>query len=217
MGYKRTLFQIARPIISALDEFSGVKSFGENYICGADQIPADVRHCIVFGAGLREDQSVSLILRERLDKAIETGTLRGSIIFLLTGGEDEVEVMKNYLLANSTFSASRILCDGRGHTTYQSLSHAKKKFGIDAAMAVSNSFHLPRCVFIGRMVGMKLWGVEIPPKNMDRRRRYEEYESVARIKAWLQAKLLGRLRPLREFISSSGRALSIRNGTRSLL
>jgi SanA protein len=207
MGYKRTLFQIARPVIGALDKFSGVKQFGDRYICAADRIPADVLHCVVFGAGLREDRSVSLILRERLDKAIETGTARRDLIFLLTGGEDEVEVMKNYLLANSTCSESRILCDGRGYTTYQSLCHAKEKFGIDAAMAVSNSFHLPRCVFIGRMAGMKIWGVEIPPKNMDRRRRYEEYESVARIKAWLQARLLGWLRPLREFTNRNGRAL----------
>lgn len=195
LRYKRTIFRIVKPAVSALDDFSGVKKFSVNYICAINKIPTDVQYCIVFGAGLRKDRSVSQILRERMDKAIEAGSGRTHTIFLLTGGDDEVEVMKNYLLANSKVSESRILCDGRGHTTYQSLCRAREKFGIESAMVVSNSFHLPRCVFIGRMLGMKIWGVEIQAKNVDKRQRYEEYELAARIKAWIQAKLLMRYRP----------------------
>ncbi len=177
-----------------MDDFSGVKKYGGNYICTINKIPPDVQYCIVFGAGIRKDRTVSQILRERLDKAIEAGSSRVHTIFLLTGGEDEVEVMKDYLLANSKVSESRILCDGFGHTTYQSLCRAREKFGIEAAMVVSNSFHLPRCVFTGRMLGMKIWGVEIQAKNVDKRQRYEEYELAARIKAWIQSKLMMRYR-----------------------
>lgn len=192
MGYKRTIFRIAKPAVRVIDNFAGVKKFGEKYICPIKEIHPSLQYCIVFGAGIRKDKLVSQILQERLDKAIEAGIVRINTIFLLTGGEDEVEVMKKYMLANSKISESRILCDDGGHTTYQSLCRAKEMFGIEAAMAVSNSFHLPRCVFIGRMLGMKMWGVEISAKNIDKRQCYEEYELAARIKAWLQTKLLRR-------------------------
>ena len=192
MGYKRTAFRIAKPVISVLDNISGIKKYSGNYICAPNGILPHVQYCIVFGARIRADHSVSQILQERLDKAIEVGIVRMNIIFMLTGVEDEVAAMKQYMQARGKIPENRILCDTCGYTTYQSLLNARDKFGIATAMAVSNSFHLPRCVFIGRKLGMQIWGVEISPKNIDKRQRYEEYESLARIKAWLQTKLPGR-------------------------
>lgn len=195
MGYKRTIFRIARPAVRVLDNFSGVKKIAQNYICSINEIPPPVHSCIVFGAAIWKNNVVSQILQERLNKAIEVGVARLNTLFLMTGGDDEVEVMKTYLLTNSHIPEHRILCDGGGHTTYRSLCRAKEKFGIEAAMAVSNSFHLPRCVFIGRRLGIDMWGVEIPAKNSDQRQGYEDYESAARIKAWLQTKLRWRRQP----------------------
>lgn len=192
MGYKRTAFIITKPAIRVLDNISGIKKYSGNYICAPNGILPHMQYCIVFGARIRADHSVSQILQERLDKAIEVGIDRMNIIFLLTGIEDEVAAMKEYMQAKGEIPEDRILCDTGGYTTYQSLLNARDKFGIATAMAVSNSFHLPRCVFIGRKLGMQIWGVEISPKNVDRRQRYEEYESLARIKAWLQTKLPGR-------------------------
>lgn len=186
MGYKRTIIRIATPLTRVLDDFLGVKKFAKIYICPINEIPSQVQYCIVFGAAIWKDNVVSQILQERLNKAIEISAVRTNTIFLMTGGKVEVEVMKKYMLTNSKITKSLIICDGGGHTTYHSLCRAKEKFGIKAAMAVSNSFHLPRCVFIGRKLGIKLWGAEIAEKNIYQRQCYEEYEVAARIKAWLQ-------------------------------
>jgi SanA protein len=199
MGYKKTIIRIATPVTRVLDDFLGIKKFTKNYICPINEIPSQVQYCIVFGAAIWKDNVVSQILQERLNKAIEVSIARINTLFLMTGGDAEVEVMKKYMLTNSKITESLIICDGGGHTTYQSLCRAKEKFGIEAAMAVSNSFHLPRCVFIGRKLGIKMWGAEIPAKNIDQRQGYEEYEVAARIKAWLQTKL-----PRRHQSSASG-------------
>ncbi len=116
---------------------------------------------LILGAGIN-NQSPSIYLQDRLDKAIELYTKDKVKTLLISGDDgndrdDEITAMKNYLLAHN-IPQDKILIDTAGYNTYSSMYRAKNIFGLDTITIITQNYHLDRSVFIARVLGLYSYG-----------------------------------------------------------
>ncbi|MGC6488617.1 MAG: SanA/YdcF family protein, partial [Planctomycetota bacterium] len=76
-------------------------------------------------------------------------------------GEDEVGAMRRWLIARGV-PAAAILDDPDGLRTIDSVRNCRGRLGMASALLVSNDFHVPRMVFLGRRLGLDAYGVAAP-------------------------------------------------------
>jgi SanA protein len=126
-------------------------------------IPAR-RAAIIFGAGLLRDGSPTAILRDRVQRGANL-YFAGKAEKLLMSGDNrfveynEPEAMRQYAL-DLGVPAEAIVLDYAGRRTYDSCYRAKAIFGVDAAILVTQEFHLPRAIFLCNMLGVEGLGVD---------------------------------------------------------
>lgn len=118
---------------------------------------------MVPGASVLADGTPSGILQDRLDTAIDLYTAGKAKKFLLSGdsGEanyNEVSAMRAYLLSKNILPED-IFLDHAGYDTFDSVYRAKNIYGVTDVLIVSQNFHLPRVVYLGRAVGLAATGV----------------------------------------------------------
>ncbi|MDD4358685.1 MAG: ElyC/SanA/YdcF family protein, partial [Candidatus Pacebacteria bacterium] len=106
---------------------------------------------LVLGARVYNDRA-SDIFKDRLDSAIELYAQKKAKKILVSGDHgtksyDEVNIAKSYLLSNN-IKEEDIFLDHAGFDTYDSLYRAKEVFQINNAIIISQSFHLPRALYI---------------------------------------------------------------------
>ncbi|WP_309050345.1 ElyC/SanA/YdcF family protein [Streptomyces sp.] len=117
---------------------------------------------LVFGAGLWNGRPTPY-LAHRLDTAAElyrTGKVR---VLLVTGDNsrtayDEPSAMRAYLTARGVPDA-RIVSDYAGFDTWDSCVRARRVFGVDRAVLVSQDFHVKRAVALCERAGVEAYGV----------------------------------------------------------
>ena len=122
------------------------------------------RVAIVFGAGLRHDGTPTAMLRDR----VLTGAdlyFSGKVDKLLMSGDNrfieynEPEAMRQFALCVGVPDEA-IVVDYAGRRTYDTCYRAKAIFGLDAALLVTQRFHLPRALYLCNMLGVQTLGVE---------------------------------------------------------
>lgn len=118
---------------------------------------------LVLGCQVMEDGSLSLMLKDRLDKAVELykqGIAEKIIVSGDHGREeyDEVNAMKNYLIENE-IPSENIFMDHAGFSTYESLYRAGYIFKVEKLTVVTQEYHLYRAVYIGNKLGIETYGV----------------------------------------------------------
>ena len=128
---------------------------------GADAVRAPV--AIVLGAAVHADGRPSPWLAHRLDIAADLYTSGRTEAILVSGdnrrvGYDEPTVMRNYLTSKGIPSQA-IALDYAGFDTYDTCVRARRIFGIERALLVTQDFHEPRAVAICRSVGLSVDGV----------------------------------------------------------
>lgn len=119
---------------------------------------------VVFGAGLWQGKPTPY-LAHRLDAAAElyrSGKVR---VVLVTGdnsrvGYDEPDAMRTYLTARGV-PDGRIVSDYAGFDTWDSCVRAKRIFGVDRAVLVSQGFHIRRAIALCRTAGIDAYGVGV--------------------------------------------------------
>lgn len=141
---------------------------------------------IVLGAGLRADGTPSQWLAGRLAHGAELYRL-GKVQAILVSGDnsrgdyDEVTAMEDWLIANGV-PAERVVRDHAGFDTWDSCTRAKRIFGIDEALVVTQPFHLRRAVYLCREAGIDAHGVAAPATG-GKTTRNELREALASVKA----------------------------------
>ena len=117
---------------------------------------------IVFGAGLAPGGEPSPILAERLEAAHELWRSGRVGRLLLTGNtdpyHDEIRAMRRYLV-KSGLPETAVSSDLEGTSTFDSCWRARSVFGVQRAILVTQSFHLPRALYLARAAGMDVVGV----------------------------------------------------------
>ncbi|TNY38207.1 SanA/YdcF family protein [Thermomonospora catenispora] len=122
--------------------------------------PAPV--AIVLGAGIWGDRP-SPFLAGRLDVALRLYR-EGKVKVILVSGDnsrreyDEPTVMWRYLVERGV-PGEKVVRDYAGFDTWDSCVRAKRIFGVDRAIVVSQVFHLPRAVALCRAAGVRAVGV----------------------------------------------------------
>lgn len=144
---------------------------------------------LVFGAGLRRDGSPTAILRDRVQSAVELYQT-GKVQKLLMSGDNsymdynEPGAMREYALSLGVPEADIVL-DYAGRRTYDTCYRAKEIFGIQSAIAVTQSFHLSRAVYSCRGMGMDITGYAA--QNSTFRKSSHLYWNIREIPAILVA------------------------------
>ena len=155
-------------------------------IVGADVVSGEYDCILVLGAGLRPDGTPSDMLRDRLDTAIDLYERGACDTILLSGdrsGEDydEVSAMKDYCLSRSV-PEENIETDETGFSTYESLENAIDVHGYDDIIAVTQSYHLHRAIYIAEQMGAEVVGVSADVRSYRGQTMREVREIAARIK-----------------------------------
>ncbi len=118
---------------------------------------------IVFGAGLRRNGQPTAVLHDRVLAAARLYQL-GKVERVLMSGTrssdwyDEPAAMRA-LAMELGVPEQAILTDGEGTRTFLTCLRAKQVFGIDQALLVSQSFHLPRALATCAGLGIEAQGV----------------------------------------------------------
>ena len=142
---------------------------GKKKIAKTDELQALDADCIlIFGAGVRPDKSPSPMLSDRLDEGVRLYNegIAKKIIVSGDHGEvdyDEVNVMKNYLVAAGVPSED-IFMDHAGFSTYESVYRAKEVFGAQKIIMVTQKYHIYRALFIAKSLGIDALGAPSDPR-----------------------------------------------------
>ncbi len=121
------------------------------------------RVAIVFGAGIYNNGRLSGMLRDRMDTAIDLYQA-GKVEKLLLSGDnrvveyDEPSAMMEYAIAQGV-PAADIQPDYAGRRTYDTCYRANAVFQVQAAILVTQQFHLPRALFLCDQLGVQAVGV----------------------------------------------------------
>jgi len=135
-------------------------------------VPSE-RVAIVFGAGLWRDGSPTPVLRDRVATAAEL-YFAGKVERILMSGDNQVvtynepAAMREYALELGV-PGEDIVLDFAGRRTYDTCYRARDIFGLDAAILVTQEFHLPRALYICNRLGVESTGVGADQRVYNRR------------------------------------------------
>ncbi len=143
---------------------------------------------IVLGAAVLRSGALSAVFLDRADAAIALYRAGKGQKILVSGDNstaehNEVDPARTYLVSQGIPEAD-IFLDHAGFDTYSTMYRAREVFGVTSAIVATQTFHLPRALFIARTLGIDAVGyradnVHLLPRN-------EVRESLARVKAVLE-------------------------------
>lgn len=147
--------------VAGLAPITGLHLYAGNRVRTVDDVPhEDVT--MVLGAGVHGDRPSDLLAR-RLDVALALYRAGKTRVILVSGDGggnryDETRVMRRYL-ADRGIPQHRIVTDESGFSTWESCIRAKRVYGIDRVIVVTQSFHLRRALGLCRAAGISAYGV----------------------------------------------------------
>jgi len=133
-----------------------------------DEIHENTKYMVVLGAGLN-GSTPSLMLKTRLDKAVEVLRESDDLKVIVTGGKGvgetitEAYAMKEYLIRHGV-DESRIYMEDKSTSTDENLKFAKELIkeiddDIDEIILISSEFHLYRARVIAQRHGFDISAV----------------------------------------------------------
>ena len=141
-----------------------VKGTVKGRIVETDGLPDEEFDCImVLGCQVKEGGKPSHMLRDRLQRGVETYQYGASEKLLMSGDHgrtdyNEVETMKQYAIDEGVESEN-IFMDHAGFSTYESIYRAKEVFGVKKMVIITQEYHLYRALYIAEKLGIEAYGV----------------------------------------------------------
>lgn len=163
-----------------------IQTIEQNKIYALDKVP-EQEVAIVFGAGLKKDGTPSDALKDRLTVAAELYQA-GSIQKILVSGDNrfenynEPDVMSAYLQTQFGIPAEAIAEDYAGRRTYDTCIRAKTIWNVDAAILITQDFHLPRALYTCESLGIDSVGVSASLQPYLFQKWYHQRETLATLK-----------------------------------
>lgn len=157
------------------------------HILAPEALEGEKADCIlVLGALVWEDGRPSQVLMDRLDTAIALYNAGVSDRLLMSGDHgsvdyDEVGSMKQYAMEQGV-PEEAIFMDHAGFSTYESMYRAQAIFEVKTCVAVTQSYHLYRAVYLGNSLGIETRGVSADRRTYKRQLWYDVREALARVK-----------------------------------
>lgn len=150
-------------------------------------------YALVLGAKVSKE-TPSLMLKDRLDKAVEVYNQNKNIKIIISGDSqnpnnyDEVSVMYNYLI-NKNIEESNIIKDNYGISTYDSFYRIKDTIKDTKIIIITQKYHLYRSVFIARELDMDSVGIYANENKYFGQFGRDIREILARVKDYIFTKL----------------------------
>ncbi|HEY4494387.1 MAG TPA: ElyC/SanA/YdcF family protein [Candidatus Paceibacterota bacterium] len=124
---------------------------------------SEAQTVVIPGAAVSSDGGLSNIFEDRVNTAIELYKAKKASKILVSGdnstvAHNEVNPVRNYLI-NKGIPDEDIFLDHAGFDTYSTMYRARDIFQVSSIIVSTQSFHLPRAVFIARSLGLKAYGV----------------------------------------------------------
>ncbi len=167
-----------------------VKLAGKDHVLTVEQAAAlDGVDCIiVLGCQVRDDGSLSPMLRDRLMRGLEVYEAGAAPKLLMSGDHgredyDEVGAMKNYAIENGVPSEN-VFMDHAGFSTYETVYRAKEIFKADKVIIVTQEYHLYRALYIAERLGIEAYGVSSDLNTYGGQSKRDAREMLARCKDW---------------------------------
>ncbi len=139
----------------------------------------NIETALILGAAVYSDGDLTPVYQHRVDKAIELYRA-DKVSKILASGDNstvehnEVNPVRDYLLAEGIPDVD-IYLDHAGFDTYSTMYRARDVFKVSSVVIVTQSFHLPRAVFIARALGIEAYGV---PANDGRVTAFNYFREV---------------------------------------
>jgi SanA protein len=146
--------------------------------------------CIVLGARVYSHGVLSDIFQDRLLTAEDLVKNKTVSNIIISG--DNRQSHNNETSRGSTFLVKRgtplknIYTDNAGYTTYDTMTRAKRFFGVNEAVVVTQRYHLYRALYIARKKGIDAIGVSADRQTYKDIRFYRFREFFANIKAFVE-------------------------------
>ncbi len=156
---------------------------------------------IVLGAKVYYNGTLSPILADRVQTGIELYKENKVSKILFSGDHgtesyDEVNAMKHVALEQG-IPAENIFTDHAGFDTYDTMYRAKEIFQVTEALIVTQTYHLPRAVYIARTMGIDAGGVSADKRVYQQQTYNKIREFFATVKAFLDCSVI---HPLPRFL-----------------
>lgn len=169
---------------------SHVKSAGKDRILTVEQAAEleDVDCIIVLGCQVKDDGSLSHMLRDRLMRALEVYEAGAAPKLLMSGDHgredyDEVGAMKQYAIDNGV-PFENVFMDHAGFSTYETVYRAKEIFEANKVIIVTQEYHLYRALYIAEQLGVEAYGVSSDLNRYAGQSMRDFREVLARCKDW---------------------------------
>lgn len=173
-----------------------VRALGGNHCHARLQDVPPARVAVVLGCSERlANGRLNRFFRHRIEAASELYR-QGRVKGLIVSGDnrrkdyDEPGAMREALVAAGV-PRDRIWCDYAGLRTLDSVLRARRIFGQEEFIVVSQRFHNERAVFLGRRLGLKVHGFNAADVPLAAAPTTYLREALARVKAVLDVTVLG--------------------------
>jgi vancomycin permeability regulator SanA len=138
-----------------------VRAEGDRAVRSVADVPAEPVG-IVLGAEVVGD-TPSGYLASRLDVALALWRAHKIRVFLVSGDNstpdyNEPKAMRDYLVARGV-PPDVIVADYAGFDTWQSCARARRVFGVERAIVISQTFHIARAAYLCRAAGIQTYAV----------------------------------------------------------
>ena len=125
------------------------------------QVPEGVKVCLVLGAKLRPDNSLSPILQLRVRMVSILANAYPDWTFYISGCRADTTVIYRTLVEEYHIPEERFVLDSCGYNTFRSLWDMNLFFQQTRFYILTSSFHIARSVRIARWLGYDAWGIDI--------------------------------------------------------
>lgn len=151
---------------------------------------SDYEYAIVFGAAIKDNETPSDILADRIQGAYNLYE-KGKIKKVLLSGDgtnenhSEVSAMKEYA-KKLGFREEDIEVDSYGINTYNTCYRAKKFFDINSAILVTQKYHLNRSIYLCDFVNINSIGYPSDFHIYKNIKKFEAREALAFVMNWFK-------------------------------
>ncbi|MBO0799042.1 MAG: YdcF family protein, partial [Blastocatellia bacterium] len=195
MKRRRILLILSPIIIVILGIFyvhHRIHSYDERIIRKIDDLDTSQwprpRVAVVFGASVYSNGDLSPVLEDRVATAIELYQAEKVDRILVSGDNrrpsyNEPKAMHEYLITHAV-APQDIIVDYGGRSTYETCLRAREIFELHRVVLVSQSYHLPRSLYIANELGLDAVGMagDLHSKQQIDYQRFREL--VAEFKAY---------------------------------
>jgi vancomycin permeability regulator SanA len=125
---------------------------------------------LIFGAGIVNNETPSIILKNRLDIGLDLYNSKKIKAIIVSGDNsktnyNEPAVMRNYLVSKG-IPINRIFEDYGGVRTADSCYRAKNYFNVSEVFIITQEFHIPRAKYLCNSLGLATISLSAQPSRL---------------------------------------------------